>query len=152
MTRLTAPALARLDAERQQLQNVLLPEAQAAVAEAQTRGDPSQNPDYFLAAAEEDRLRSRHEQIVAAISAHHRAPSVPAGSTDAVHPGTVVTLDFGEGGEQFFFGSIEERVDGVEVVTPESPVGRAIAGAYAGATVALPSGATVTLVAVEPAA
>lgn len=53
-----------------------------------------------------------------------------------VSVGDLVTLDLGDGPETYLLGSVESvGVAGVDVVTPASPLGRAILGAAVGDTV-----------------
>ncbi|WP_134739652.1 GreA/GreB family elongation factor [Nocardioides sp. 503] len=52
-----------------------------------------------------------------------------------VSVGDVVTIDLGDGPEQYLVGSVESAAAGVDVVTPSSPLGRAILGASVGDTV-----------------
>jgi transcription elongation factor GreA len=49
--------------------------------------------------------------------------------------GAVVTLDLGDGPEAYLIGSVEQASTGADVVTPGSPLGRAIIGAAVGETV-----------------
>lgn len=49
--------------------------------------------------------------------------------------GDVVTVDLGDGDETFVVGSIEQAAAGVDTITPNSPLGRAIVGATVGSTV-----------------
>jgi transcription elongation factor GreA len=49
-----------------------------------------------------------------------------------VSVGEVVTLDLGEGPETYLFDSVEHAAAGTDVVTPTSPLGRAILGATVG--------------------
>ncbi len=52
------------------------------------------------------------------------------GGGQTVEAGTVVTIryDGDDDVERFFVGSIEERGEGVEVVSPGSPLGKALMG------------------------
>jgi transcription elongation factor GreA len=52
-----------------------------------------------------------------------------------IHSGDVVTLDFGDGPEPYVFGSVEQATDGVDVITPGSPLGQALTGAQIGSTI-----------------
>jgi transcription elongation factor GreA len=52
-----------------------------------------------------------------------------------VSVGDLVTLELGDGPEQYLIGSVETVADGVDVVTPSSPLGRAIVGTSVGDTV-----------------
>jgi transcription elongation factor GreA len=56
--------------------------------------------------------------------------------------------------ERYLIGNMEEQLDGVDVISPSSPLGRALDGAEAGATITYeaPNGQlTVTVLRVEPA-
>ena len=57
-------------------------------------------------------------------------------SDGVVSVGDVVSVDLGDGPEQYVVGSVEQAAAGVPTVTPGSPVGRAILGAAVGSTVA----------------
>lgn len=52
-----------------------------------------------------------------------------------VNVGDSVSLDLGDGPETYVVGSVEQAAAGVPVVTPGSPMGRAIVGAAVGSTV-----------------
>jgi transcription elongation factor GreA len=49
--------------------------------------------------------------------------------------GDVVTLDLGQGDETYLFGSVEQTAEGIDTITPGSPLGQAILGAEVGSTV-----------------
>ena len=49
--------------------------------------------------------------------------------------GDVVTVDFGDGPETYLLGSVDEALDGVDVITPSSPLGKVLQGAAVGATI-----------------
>jgi transcription elongation factor GreA len=55
-----------------------------------------------------------------------------SGSEPTVAPGRSVTLDFGDGPELYFVGSTEQASPEMQVVTPDSAVGRVLIGARAG--------------------
>ena len=137
---------ARLREELRRLDTELLPAAHAAIEDARTQGDTSQNPDFFLAAEAEGQLYARRSAVLAALG--------DAGSEEAfdgtVRPGVSVVLDFGEGEETFLFGSVEEMRSGFQVITPGSPLGAALSGQQAGTTVQHGS-MSVRVVAVTPA-
>jgi len=52
-----------------------------------------------------------------------------------VAEGDVVTIDLGDGPETFLLGSINQSADGLTVITPGSPLGKALLGASVGASV-----------------
>ncbi len=71
------------------------------------------------------------------------AAVVVTSSADVVEVGATVVLDFGDGdNEEYCFGTLAEGGDGVAVLTPESPIGQAIAGRSPGdlVDVATPKG------------
>ncbi len=74
---------------------------------------------------------------------------VEAGGSDEVRTGSVVTIRY-EGDddtERYLLGSIEERSDDLEVVSPGSALGEAMMGKKAGDTVSYetPTGATLNV-------
>jgi transcription elongation factor GreA len=56
-------------------------------------------------------------------------------ASDVVAIGDVVSVDLGDGPETFLLGSIEQSADQFDVITPGSPLGRALTGATVGSTV-----------------
>ena len=54
-------------------------------------------------------------------------------------PGSIVTIvyegDSPDDAERYFVGSIEERVEGLDMISPASPLGEALIGAVQGDTV-----------------
>jgi transcription elongation factor GreA len=56
----------------------------------------------------------------------------PSDGTVAI--GDVVTVDLGDGPETYLLGSVEEAADGVDVITPSSPLGKVLQGASVGST------------------
>ncbi len=131
--RLTPQAHARLTSQLAELYEVALPATRALIEDSRTAGDSSQNPDYFLAAEEEGNVLARIKRIESALAAHETADVVVA--LDHVTPGVVVVLDFSGDLEEFYVGPIEEATPGFDIVTPESPIGKAIIGREVGATV-----------------
>ena len=55
-----------------------------------------------------------------------------AGDSSVVRVGSTVTVDFGDGPEVYVVTSVDLAPAGAEVVTPGSPLGRALVGATAG--------------------
>ncbi len=87
---------------------------------------------------------------------HHQLAAPAAGETtgDTVQVGSRVGIRFGkdEAPEDFLVGFLEQSGAGIEVITPSSPLGRALLGAVAGADVSYRAAAgkvlTATLVTV----
>ena len=79
---------------------------------------------------------------------------VEKASNDSVTPGVVVEIRFqgDDTTEKYLFGSIEERRDGLEVISPGSPMGQALEGGTVGDVVEYEAGAgslSVEIVSIE---
>jgi transcription elongation factor GreA len=61
--------------------------------------------------------------------------------------GSVVTVDFGDGREKYLFGSVDYAGAGLDVITPGSPLGRALLGAKTGSAISYEPRAHVRLTA-----
>ncbi|HEX6418253.1 MAG TPA: GreA/GreB family elongation factor, partial [Acidimicrobiales bacterium] len=77
------------------------------------------------------------------------AEIVENGDSDVVSPGSVVGIRY-EGDdevEQYLVGSIEERHDDLDVISPKSPLGEALLGSAPGDAVSFtaPTGAQLTV-------
>ena len=116
--------LAALRAERDRALAETIPSGVGDVADRATNVD-----GHVRLAVLEERIATLEYDLAAS----KRPGPPPAGDAAAV--GSVVTLDFGDGPESFLLGSVDQAVDGLDVVTPSSPLGRALQGARAGSTV-----------------
>ena len=106
----------------------------AQIETARLLGDLSENGDYHAAKEEQGKMEGR---IMRLKSILENCEIVEEFDDSTVSPGVVVSIRF-EGDdevEQYLFGSIEERRTGIEVVSPGSPMGRALEGGRAGQTV-----------------
>lgn len=121
-TEILASRLATLRAERSQVQADSLIVATGDAADRATNVEATirlQLLDDRIAALEKDIEETGRRQ-----------------HTDGVvSVGDQVTLDLGDGPEEYLIGSVETVSAGVDVVTPASPLGRAIVGASVGETV-----------------
>jgi transcription elongation factor GreA len=82
------------------------------------------------------RLAMLEERIVAIeTELANSATQSPQSAGDTVAIGSVVTVDFGDGPETFRLGSLEQATGDIEIITPGSPLGRALTGATVGSTV-----------------
>jgi transcription elongation factor GreA len=111
---------------------------------ARELGDLSENGDYHAAKEEQGKMEGRIRHIQALLQ---RAEIVEddAGGGE-VRAGSVVEICY-EGddeSERYLLGSIEERHDELEVISPGSPLGSALMGAKPGETVSFeaPNGNT----------
>lgn len=115
---------------------------------ARELGDLSENGDYHAAKEEQGKMEGR---ILHLNKMLENAEIVEGddGGADTVTAGTVVAIRY-EGDddvERYLLGSIEERVEGLDVMSPGSPLGEALLGKKAGETVAYetPTGATLNV-------
>lgn len=101
------------------------------IQSARELGDLSENGDYHAAREEQGKMEARIRHIEALLE---KAEIVESSGNDQVGPGTLVTICY-EGDddhETYLIGSIEERRDGVDVMSPGSPLGAALMGASVG--------------------
>ncbi|MXZ30647.1 MAG: transcription elongation factor GreA [Acidimicrobiia bacterium] len=152
---LTRVAYERLQEELAHLTGPANAAITAQIAAARALGDLSENGDYHAAREEKGKMQGRILQIQALLE---KAVVVSRDEhpDDVVNVGSLVDLRFGddEDTERYLIGSIEERHDAYDVVSPSSPLGVAMIGARAGDVVsyAAPAGQVeVTVVAVEAA-
>jgi transcription elongation factor GreA len=94
---------------------------------ARELGDLSENGDYHAAKEEQGKMQGRINHLSSLLE---NAEIVEARDVDEIQPGIVLGLRY-EGDstvERYLLGSIEERVEGVEVMSPGSPLGQALLG------------------------
>lgn len=113
---------------------------------ARELGDLSENGDYHAAKEEQGKMEGRIIHLAKLIE---NAEIVQTGALESVQTGVVVGLRYegDEGVEHYLLGSIEERVDGVDVMSPGSPLGAALIGHAVGDIVSYetPSGAVLSV-------
>ncbi|WP_426571828.1 GreA/GreB family elongation factor [Aquihabitans sp. McL0605] len=101
---------------------------------ARELGDLSENGDYHAAKEEQGKMAGRINHLANLLE---NGVIVESGESDAVQAGVIVGIRY-EGDtdvERYLLGSIEERVEGVEVMSPGSALGTALVGARVGDTV-----------------
>ena len=131
----------RLKAEHLHLTTTWRIEIARKIEIAREMGDLKENGDYHAAKEEQGKAEARIGHLAALIE---NAVIIEAGDGNIVQSGSIVTLTY-EGDddeERYLVGMIEEQTDGLEVVSPTSPLGAALIGAKLGETVgyAAPSG------------
>lgn len=134
--------LSALEAERARLLELV----------ATTEGkDAADQADRTLREFDVEQIELRMRRVVERLDAASR-PHAPTEHDGTVKPGEVVLIDFGDNvPERYVVGSLTEVDDDVDVVTPTSPLGRALLGTVAGQEVSYrtPAGEkTVRIVAV----
>jgi len=101
---------------------------------ARELGDLSENGDYHAAKEEQGKMAGRINHLANLLE---NGVIVETEGADAVQAGVIVGIRY-EGDtdvERYLLGSIEERVEGVEVMSPGSALGTALVGAKVGDTV-----------------
>ena len=143
-TALTHDTHARLCAELEDLKTRGRVDIARAIEAARMLGDLSENGDYHAAKDSQGKMEARIRQLESMLEGATILDSSPA-STGEVITGVVVSLRYkgDDDVERYLIGSIEERREGVSVVSPASPLGLALMGHKAGDTVAYdaPTGA-----------
>lgn len=109
---------------------------------ARELGDLSENGDYHAAKEEQGKMAGRIAHLANLLE---NGVIVETDGADEVTPGVIVGIRY-EGDddvERYLLGSIEERVEGVEVMSPGSALGTALVGAKVGdkVTYETPTGA-----------
>jgi transcription elongation factor GreA len=118
-------------------------ERDALLAETRTdsRGDAADQATNVEALIRLQLLDERIAKLELEIADAHRRPHVDG----VVTVGDMVTIDLGDGDESYLVGSVEQAGDGIDTITPGSPLGRAIVGAEVGSTVSYEPRRGVTL-------
>ena len=131
---LTQAAYDRLKAEYDDLVTNKKIDIARKIEAAREMGDLSENGDYHAAKEEQGKMAGRIAHLNAILENH---VIVEAGGSAEVRTGSVVTIRY-EGDsetERYLLGSIEERSDDLEVMSPGSALGEALMGKTAGDTV-----------------
>ena len=152
-THLSAQAHQRLLEEIEQRSTVRRREISEWLERAREHGDIRENADYDAAKNEQGHNEARIRHLEALLKA---AVVVEAASADKVEAGTVVEVRMGDDDEisTYLVGSIEERGSEYDVISPGSPLGRALVGHSPGELVSYeaPGGRfSVEIVSVRPA-
>jgi transcription elongation factor GreA len=105
------------------------------IERAREHGDIKENADYDAAKNEQGHNEARVRQLEAMLKTAVVIEGSSAG--DVVEPGVLVELqhDGDDDAITYLVGSIEERHDKFDVLSPESPLGQALLGSSAGAKV-----------------
>lgn len=132
-TQLTRETYERLQAELDDLRTRGRVDIARAIEAARALGDLSENGDYHAAKDSQGKMEARIRQLEATLEG---AEVIEGGgpATGEVTTGVVVSLRYvgDDDVERYLIGSIEERREGVNVVSPQSPLGQALTGRRAG--------------------
>ena len=159
-TWLTQEAYDRLKGELDHLSGPYRTEIAAKIEAARDEGDLKENGGYHAAKEEQGKMDARRRQLDELL--RHVVTGPPPATSGAIDQGALVSVDYGDGDvERFLFGSRENaNSDGgkiqlggdiLDVYSPESPIGQALAGKAKGDEVKFgPRNITVKVVDVEP--
>jgi len=139
---LSQAAYDRLQAEYEDLTTRGRVEIARKIEAARELGDLSENGDYHAAKEEQGKMEARIRQLSVMLE---NAEIVQADNGEHVSHGSVVAIRYAgdDEVERYLIGSIEERHDDLEVISPSSPLGEALIGAGRGDSVTFtaPTGA-----------
>lgn len=129
VTELSQDAFDRLRAELDDLRTRGRIDIARAIEAARALGDLSENGDYHAAKDAQGKMEARIRQLEA-ILADVVIVEKATTTNGEVSTGTVVSLRYAgdDDVERYLIGSIEERREGVAVVSPNSPLGQALIG------------------------
>ncbi len=148
---LTQAAYDRLKAEYVDLVTSKKIDIARKIEAARELGDLSENGDYHAAKEEQGKMAGRIAHLNAILENH---VIIEAGGSTEVRTGSVVILRYldadgtpDDDPERYLLGSIEERSDDLEVISPGSALGEELMGKKAGDSVSYetPTGATLTV-------
>ena len=130
---LSQAAYDRLQAELHELKTTGREQASRAIEVARSHGDLRENAEYDAAKEEQGKMEARIRQLEDML-ANAEVGDAPGG--DTVRAGMVVTtVDDDDDELTFLLGSREDRVDGLSVVSAQSPLGKSLVGSKIGETV-----------------
>ena len=136
----------RLHAEHEDLTTRGRIDIAPKIETARELGDLSENGDYHAAKEEQGKMEGR---IMFLAKTLEESEIVEVSNDGTVQTGSIVELRY-EGDddtEKYLFGSIEERQEGMENLSPGSPLGKALEGSKAGETVSFetPAGGSLSV-------
>lgn len=136
-TELSQAAYDRLSEEYEDLTTRGRVELAATIERARELGDLKENADYHSAKDDQGRMEARIRQIHALLEGAVIIDTKAPAAQDVVVSGSVVTLRYSgeEELERYLVGSIEERRDDLNVISPTSPLGNVLIGCRSGETV-----------------
>jgi transcription elongation factor GreA len=143
-TQLTRDTYDRLQAELEDLRTRGRVDIARAIEAARALGDLKENGDYHAAKDSQGKMEGRIRQLQSVLEGARIVDSESAGASGEVSTGVVVSLRYvgDDDLERYLIGSIEERREGISVISPNSPLGVALLGHRQGEKVAYaaPSG------------
>jgi transcription elongation factor GreA len=125
-TFLTPAALKKLQDELEQLKTEGRAEIESRIAEARSHGDLRENADYDAAKNDQGFMEARIRKLEHLLNT---AEVREVEDTGRVEIGSVVTIVDADGDEmECFVAHLENKVDGLMLASPDSPLGAALLG------------------------
>ena len=150
MHHLSQKAYDRLKAEHDELITVGRVDIARKIEAARELGDLKENGDYHAAKDFQGHMEARIRQLAAMVE---NCEIVESTDGHAVEPGSVVELRYegDDGTDTYLLGSVEERGVEHDIISPGSPLGKALLGKAVGDEVefASPSGAVLRVAVVS---
>lgn len=138
---LTQEAYDKLREELTKLEGPARENIIAEIARARAHGDLSENAEYHSAKEQQGLQESRVRQLKSMLE---NAEVIEATDDGVVKPGMVVTIRHqgDDEPETYLLGLREQKGGDYDILTPESPIGKALIGHSAGETItaSLPAG------------
>jgi len=110
------------------------------IERAREHGDLKENAEYHAAKEEKAKMEGRVAQLFGILE---NCAIVDASGSDEVRPGSIVVMkyqgDDDDEAERYLIGSIEERRDDMELISPNSPLGEQLIGCKVGESVSYDS-------------
>jgi transcription elongation factor GreA len=136
---LSRAAFDRLQAEFDDLTTRGRIEVANKIEAARLLGDLSENGDYHAAKDEQGHMEGRIRQLEYLLESAEILEAGDEVDDGTVALGCVVTIvyegDDDTAAERYFIGHLEEKTDGLDVMSPQSPLGAALLGKAPGAWV-----------------
>jgi len=128
---LSRAAFERLQAEHHDLTTRGRIEVAQKIEAARLLGDLSENGDYHAAKDEQGHMEGRIRHLEHMLDTDNHVIVEP-NSDGSIGPGSIVTIvyegDDDDEAERYLVGHPEEQIDGLEVMSPQSPLGSALLG------------------------
>ena len=127
---LSREAFERLQSEHDDLTTRGRIEIAKKIETARELGDLSENGDYHAAKEEQGKMEGRIAHLAALVE-NAVIVDVDLSEDKSVQAGCIVSIRYAgdDEVEKYLIGSIEERRDGLTVISPGSPLGQALIGA-----------------------
>lgn len=141
-TWLSQEAYDRLQAEYDDLVGRGREEIADQIEEARSHGDLRENAEYHAAKEEQGRMEARIRQLKQLLETA-KVGEPPRG--EGAQPGLKVVLEIDGDEETYLLGSREDTHDTLDILSADSPIGRAIIGHEEGDTITatLPNGTSI---------